>query len=318
MSGRDAVLVTGARGFIGAWVVKALLAEGRRVVALDADPDRARLDAVLEDDDTKGLSEIPGDVTDLASLSDVIDRERVGSVIHLAALQIPACAANPSRGALVNVVGTTNVLIAARDAGLSKPVVYASSVAALGVASPEGPPITIYGVFKRANESTAALMWRDEEVASIGIRPHTVYGVGRDQGLTSAPTKAMLHAAAGQPYHIGYGGSFQMQLGLDVARAFIAASDSGFRGATVVNLPTPPTDMASVVAAIEEALPNMTGRITFETKPLPLPAAPALDNTEAVLGDLAETPLAVGVEATIRHFQRLLDHGRIPLPETPG
>jgi nucleoside-diphosphate-sugar epimerase len=311
MSGRDGVLVTGARGFIGAWVVKVLLADDRRVVALDAAPDRSRLAAVLEGDDTKGLTEIPGDVTDLASLSEVIARERVASVIHLAALQIPACAANPSRGALVNVVGTTNVFVAARDAGLSQPVVFASSVAALGVDTPDGPPTTFYGVFKRANESTAALMWRDEQLASIGIRPHTVYGVGRDQGLTSAPTKAMLHAAAGQPYHIGFGGSFQMQLGHDVARAFVAASDSGFGGATVVNLPTPPTDMASVVTAIEAVLPNMTGSITFDTKPLPLPAAPALDNTEAVLGDLAETPLADGVEETIRHFQRLLDKGLI-------
>jgi nucleoside-diphosphate-sugar epimerase len=148
-------------------------------------------------------------------------------------------------------------------------------------------------------------------VASIGIRPHTVYGVGRDQGLTSAPTKAMLHAAAGRPYRIGFGGSFQMQLGLDVARAFVAASDSGFRGATVLNLPTPPTEMASVVAAIEAVLPDSAGRITFDPTPLPLPAAPAPGNTEAVLGRPAETPLADGVEGTIRHFQRLLDQGRI-------
>jgi nucleoside-diphosphate-sugar epimerase len=308
---RETVLVTGARGFIGAWVVKSLLAEGQRVVALDADPERARLTSIVEDDDLTGLVEIPGDVTDLDSIKSVIDREGVGSVIHLAALQIPACAANPSRGALVNVVGTTNVLIAARDARLSGPVVYASSVAALGVETPEGPPMTIYGVFKRANESTAALMWRDEEVASIGIRPHTVYGVGRDQGLTSAPTKAMLHAAAGLPYHIGFGGSFQMQLGLDVARAFVAASGSGFRGATVINLPTPATHMASVVAAIDAVLPTMAGRVTFDPTPLPLPAAPVADDTEVVVGDLTETPLAEGVEGTIRHFERLLAKGQI-------
>lgn len=308
---RETVLVTGARGFIGAWVVKSLLAEGQRVVALDADPERARLTSIVEDDDLTGLVEIPGDVTDLDSIKSVIDREGVGSVIHLAALQIPACAANPSRGALVNVVGTTNVLIAARDARLSGPVVYASSVAALGVETPEGPPMTIYGVFKRANESTAALMWRDEEVASIGIRPHTVYGVGRDQGLTSAPTKAMLHAAAGLPYHIGFGGSFQMQLGLDVARAFVAASGSGFRGATVINLPTPATHMASVVAAIDAVLPTMAGSVTFDPTRLPLPAAPVADDTEVVVGDLTETPLAEGVEGTIRHFERLLAKGQI-------
>ena len=51
-----------------------------------------------------------------------------------------------------------------------------------------------------------------------GLRPHTVYGVGRDQGMTSAPTVAMLAAAAGRPYTIPYGGACQMQFARDVAR----------------------------------------------------------------------------------------------------
>ena len=154
MSDRDAVLVTGARGFIGAWVVKTLLAAGRNVVALDQDSDRARLAQVLEDDDDRSLIEVPGDITDLSALKQTLTGHRIGAVIHLAALQVPACAADPSRGALVNVVGTTNVLLAARDTGIETPVVFASSIAALG--SNGEPPSTMYGVFKRANEGTAA------------------------------------------------------------------------------------------------------------------------------------------------------------------
>ena len=200
-------------------------------------------------------------------------------MIHLGALQVPACAANPSLGARVNVVGTTNVFLAARDTGLTTPVVFASSVAAL---VPDGAdhPTTIYGVFKRANEGTSALMWRDEGVASVGLRPHTVYGVGRDQGLTSSPTKAMLHAAAGLPYHIGFGGSFQMQFGADVARAFVAAAGSEFRGSAVLNLPTPAVDMATVVDAIEAVLPEAAGTITFDSTPLPFPAQPSGGRTQ--------------------------------------
>ena len=223
MSDRDGVLVTGARGFIGAWVVKTLLADGRGVVALDQDLDRARLTQVLEDDGDSPLTEVEGDVTDLPALKQALTDHRIGAIIHLAALQVPACAANPSRGALVNVVGTTNVLVAARDAGIETPVVYASSVAALSSSGDNGPPSTMYGVFKKANEGTALRMWSDEGVRSIGIRPHTGYGVGRDQGLTSGPTKAMLHAAAGRPFHIGFGGSLQMQHGQDVARVLVAA-----------------------------------------------------------------------------------------------
>ena len=169
MSDRDVVLVTGGRGFIGAWVVKTLLADGRDVVALDRDPDRTRLAQVLEEADVMSLTEVIGDVADLEATTRVMTNHRIGKVIHLAALQVPACAANPSVGALVNVVGTTNVLVASRDAGLQSPVVYASSVAALS--SVEGDtPSTMYGVFKRANEGTASRMWEDEHVASIGIR----------------------------------------------------------------------------------------------------------------------------------------------------
>ena len=310
MSDRDVVLVTGARGFIGAWVVKTLLADGRDVVALDRDPDRSRLAQVLEEDDVISLTEVIGDVTDLEAVTRVMTGRRIGKVIHLAALQVPACAANPSLGALVNVVGTTTVLVASRDAGLQSPVVYASSVAALSPAE-EDTPSTMYGVFKRANEGTASRMWEDEGVASIGIRPHTGYGVGRDQGLTSGPTKAMLHAAAGRPYHIGFGGSLQMQYGLDVARAMVAAADSTYQGAVVLNLPTPATDMATIVSSIEAAVPDSAGTITFDETSLPFPPRPAPDDIEAILGIVPETTLEVGIDATIRHFERLLERGLI-------
>ena len=311
MSDRDAVLVTGARGFIGAWVVKTLLEERRNVVALDQDPDRARLAQVLEDDDDSPFTEVAGDITDLPTLQQTLADHRISAVIHLAALQVPACAANPSRGALVNVVGTTNVLVAARDAGLHAPVVYASSVAALGPDGEDGVPSTMYGVFKKANEGTAFRMWNDEGVPSIGIRPHTGYGVGRDQGLTSGPTKAMLHAAARRPFHIGFGGSLQMQLGQDVARVLVAAADSGYQGAVVLNLPTPASDMTTIVSCIEEAAPESAGSITFDETPLPFPSRPDSDDIESILGTIPETPLVVGVESTIRQFERLLARGLI-------
>ncbi|MGH8943667.1 MAG: NAD-dependent epimerase/dehydratase family protein [Acidimicrobiia bacterium] len=314
MSNRDAVLVTGARGFIGAWVVKNLLAAGRKVVALDQDPDRRRLAQVLEDDATELVTEIVGDITNPETMSRVLADHSIGAVIHLAALQVPACAANPPLGALVNVVGTTNVLVAARDAGLRSPVVYASSVAALSPNGGDQPPSTMYGIFKRANEGTAYRMWHDEAVASIGIRPHTGYGVGRDQGLTSGPTKAMLHAAAGRPYHIAFGGSLQMQHGQDLAGVLVAAADSAYQGATVLNLSTVATDVPTIVACIEAAAPGSAGSITFDETPLPFPPQPRFDDIEPFVGAVPETPLEVGVDSTIRHFERLLEGGQIEPP----
>jgi len=110
--------------------------------------------------------------------------------VHLAALQVPFCRADPPLGARVNVVGTVNVFEAASKRKLSH-VVYASSIAVFDAAGTlSGHPETQYGVYKRDNESTAAVFFAESGVSSIGLRPHTVYGVGRDQGLTSAPTVA--------------------------------------------------------------------------------------------------------------------------------
>ncbi len=123
------------------------------------------------------------------------------------------------------------------------PLVYASSIAAydsIDESHPapdmKGTPGTIYGVFKRANEGSAQIYWSENGVPSIGLRPHTVYGPGRDQGVTSAPTTAMLAAAAGVAFHLPYGGSAQLQYVPDVARAFIQASLSQASGAHVYDL----------------------------------------------------------------------------------
>src|SRR5262249_34241374 len=156
-----------------------------------------------------------GDVTDLDAFGRVLDEHAITTVVHLAALQVPLVREHPVRGAEVNVVGTTNVLEAVRRrADRIGPVVYASSIAVYGPAGtldPDDPAGTLYGVFKRANEATAQRYFDDYGVSSIGLRPHTIFGPGRDQGATSAPTVAMLAAAARRPFHIPFGGRIQMQ-----------------------------------------------------------------------------------------------------------
>jgi nucleoside-diphosphate-sugar epimerase len=63
-------------------------------------------------------------------------------------------------------------------------------------------PTTHYGVFKCCNEGNARIYFQDHGVSSIGLRPWTVYGVGRDFGMTSEPTKAIKSLALSRPYHI--------------------------------------------------------------------------------------------------------------------
>src|SRR6478735_10352310 len=208
-------LVTGALGALGAWVVRSLLDREQAVVTYDLGGSDHRLRLALSPDELTALTRVDGDVTDLAALERVIDEHDVTNVIHLAALQVPFVREDPVLGSRVNVTGTVNVLEAVRRRGdRMGPVVYASSIAALKADADY--PSTLYGVFKLANEGSAAGYFADFGVPSVGLRPHTIYGPGRDQGLTSAPTAAMLAAAAGVPYRIPYGGRSQFQYAPDV------------------------------------------------------------------------------------------------------
>lgn len=135
-------LVTGAHGCIGAWVVKQLLEEGERVVASDVD-DPYRIRIAMDGASPSGLVTVRLDVTNLAALEDLIDRHEVTAVVHLAALQIPFCRADPPLGAAVNVVGTVNVLEAVnRRKDRIGPFAYASSAAALDVGAATPPRST--------------------------------------------------------------------------------------------------------------------------------------------------------------------------------
>ena len=158
-------------------------------------------------------------------------------------------------------------------------------------------------MFKTANEGTARVFAAESGLNSIGLRPHVVYGPCRDHGLTSATTAAMRAAAHGNEYSIPFGGRCEMQYAPDVAAAFIAATRTGFRGATVVNVPGTALGVDEIVATIERAAPEAAGRISYEGPPLPFPDE--LDSTSfaTVVGDVALTPFADGVAATIDHFR---------------
>jgi len=315
------VLVTGAYGCIGAWVVRDLVRREVDVIAHDIGDDPRRLGLVLEPAELELLPLVQGDVTDLESLETLIDSHGVTNVIHLAALQVPFCRADPVRGAQVNVVGTVNVLEAvARRTDRMGPVVYASSVAAYdAIDSGTAPamssaPGTLYGVYKRANEGTAAIYHAERGVSSVGLRPHTVYGPGRDQGLTSAPTVAMLAAAAGVPYRIPYGGRSQFQYAPDVARAFVQAALVGRDGATVHNLAGEALAMDGVIAAIEAAAPAAAGLIEFDDVLLPFPSEVDAASLAETIGPVADLPFRDGVADTVERFRRLLADGRVTAP----
>ena len=305
-------LVTGGLGCLGAWTLYHLVKRGDSAICFDIGDDRQRLDKLLSPDEQRQIRFVQGDLTDAAQVDAPFAANDVRRVIHLAALQVPFCRANPALGAQVNVTGTIHLFEAARQHGVGH-IAYASSVAVYGPPAlyPPGPlppdavraPRTLYGAYKVCNEQTAAVYSQDEGLSSIGLRPYTVFGVGRDQGLTSAPTEAMRAAAHGEDYQIPFGGRMQFHYASDVARQFIAAADNPLPGAYVFNFGTPPVAVASVAEMIMAQRPGVT--IAVVEQPLPFPEG--FDGTPLaeMMPTVYETPLEEAIAATIERFRRL-------------
>jgi nucleoside-diphosphate-sugar epimerase len=314
-------LITGGFGCIGAWIVRQLLNRGDEYFVLDVREDHRRLRLLLADNEIKNIPFIVGDVTDLDFLRQVIAAQNITHVIHLAGLQVPTCRADPILGARVNVLGTLAVFEAVR---LAQPqvqrLVYASSAAVIGpmehypADAPvpnSGPlaPSTHYGVFKHCNEENARIYFQDFGLSSIGLRPWAVYGVGRDFGMTSEPTKAIKAVAMNRPYAISFGGKLDLQLAEDVARAFLIAVDRPFVGARSFNLRGAVVSIAEFLRVLCEIEPRARELITFGAQQLGI--APSLCDSEfqRCLGPYEPTPLAEGISRTLKHFRQLRADG---------
>lgn len=311
MTTQETYLVTGALGCIGAWTLYHLVQQGKHAVSFDLSENRSRLDLLLPRTEQDAIRFVKGDLTDTRQVVDVIAREQVTHIIHLAALQVPFCRADPVLGAQVNVVGTVNVFEAAQRAGV-KHLAQASSIAVYGAPDeyPAGPithdarpnPHTIYGVYKVACEGVARVYWQDYGVSSVGLRPYVVYGAGRDQGMTSEPTMAIRAAACGEAFQISFSGTMQFQYASDVARQFIDAARSPLDGAHTFSLGGTATSVEQFVATLRRLRPD--ARITVADNPLAFPAAFDDLALRSHVPVIYATPLEDGIRQTLQIFQQ--------------
>lgn len=179
-------LVTGVAGFIGSNLLETLLKLKQRVVGLDnfstgahanLDDVRSQVDAV----DWARFTLIEGDIVDLATCHRAM--RGVNIVLHQAALgSVPRSLADPIATHRANVDGFLNMLVAARDAGVTR-FVYASSSSVYGdhpqlpkVEEQVGAPLSPYALSKSMNEQYAQVFARCYGFQSIGLRYFNVFG----------------------------------------------------------------------------------------------------------------------------------------------
>lgn len=243
-------LVTGATGFVGSAVARALLARGHALRLL-----------ARPGGDRRNIAGLPaelaeGDLLDPASLARAVQGCRY--LVHVAAdyrLWVP----DPARMMQANVDGTRALLLAARDAGVER-VVYCSSVAALGLVGDGTPgteqtpvdPAKVIGAYKqskyRAEQAVLALV-REEGVPAVVVNPSTPVG---PRDVKPTPTgKMVLDAAAGRmPAYVDTG--LNIVHVDDVAEGHVLALERGRVGEAYI-LGGEDLGMPALLALIDEA-----------------------------------------------------------------
>jgi len=323
------VLITGGYGFIGAWIIRELLAKGDQIWVYDLKEDARRLRLILGEAEVAKVTFVQGDVADFNGLLTAIQTHSITHIIHLAGLQVPTCRANPILGATVNVLGTLNVFEAVKAAGPQvQRLVYASSAAVFGGPDkyPAGSlgddvqlvPSTHYGVFKCCNEGNARIYFQDSGISSVGLRPWTVYGVGRDLGMTSEPTKAIKAVLLGRPYHINFGGWSDFQYVEDVAKIFVNCLERPYSGAKSYNLRGAVVTLADFHKALCAVLPDAGKLVTVGTTQIAIAYDLSDAGLERDLGPMPKTSLEAGIRATVDIFRKLQAEGRLDTADIDG
>jgi len=213
------VLITGGMGVIGAETSRKFVREGHRPVVFARHRDDGLVGDILEDIDFEA-----GDILDLPRLLDVIKRYRVTHVVHAAAFVGAVSALNPPLSIQVNVMGTVNVLEAARLFDIRR-VVFTSAKGIYGpILGEYGPPHytpipedmpknpqRIYDSAKLMGEQTALYYANNLGLDVAILRFATTYGPGKTarHGKMGVTSQIVENPFRGESFHHPYGAEAQ-------------------------------------------------------------------------------------------------------------
>jgi UDP-glucose 4-epimerase len=231
------ILVTGGAGFVGATLVRRLVAAGHRVRVLDnySTGDAAHLAGV-------DAELVAGDILDAAALDAAV--AGMDAVVHLAAAgSVIMSIADPVANFDANVLGTFRVLDAARRAGVQRTVQASTGGALIGDAIPPvseaslPKPISPYGASKLAGEGYAHAFAASYGLRTVALRFANVYGPWSEK-KSGAMTLFFRAIHAGEPIVIyGDGSSSRDYTHVDdIARAIELALERDVPGGTVLHI----------------------------------------------------------------------------------
>jgi UDP-glucose 4-epimerase len=233
-------LVTGGGGFIGHHLVRRLVADGYEVRVLDnfATGRRERLEGL-------DVSLVEGDLRSYERAQTAVRGTDV--VFHLGALpSVPRSVQDPLTTGAVNVEGTLNVLLAARDEGVRR-VVFASSSSVYGASSTfpmseehQPLPLSPYAVSKLAAENYCRAFTGVYGLETVSLRLFNVYGPGQDPlSQYAAVVPRFIAAFSDGTAPVVYGDGRQTRdftYVADAVEAFLLASESPAVGGEVFNV----------------------------------------------------------------------------------
>ncbi|MDS9469133.1 NAD-dependent epimerase/dehydratase family protein [Paracoccus sp. MBLB3053] len=310
MTAKSPILVIGGSGFIGRYLVEALLTAGHEVRTLDLGPGR-----VSHPD----LTHWSGSFLQQELLHEAMTG--VGTVYHLAATAMPREAnMNPPRDCAENVVGTLGILEMALTRGVGRLVFTSSGGTVYGptevVPIPEDHatfPINAYGVSKLACEKYLRLYdGRGDGVplSTLSLRIANPYGPYQNtRKAQGALTTFAAMAVRGETIQIWGDGSVERDFihVRDVARAIVTAGDSAVSG-TEINIGSGQgTSLNRLLELIEASLGHAVSRDYLPGRSIDVPRN-YLDITRArtELGWSPEVDLAAGISELLTHFRETI------------
>lgn len=278
------ILVTGGSGLVGANAIRYLLDSGEQPVLFDVAINERLLEALGVD--VGSLSVVRGDIQDLPGLISTVREHNIGRILHLAAFLGEEVQRRPYSGVRLNLMGTVNVLEAARLEGITRVVFPSSGTVYLGSLGEGGPkkidetislnPLSVYAATKVGAEFLGRTYARRFGFEFVTVRFAALYGPSptglkatREQAI-----QAMVRTALkGEPAKIKWPyGPAELLYGKDAARGAVLACLKGELKDNIFHIGS--GEMATgeeIVGALKKHFPKTEITLVKSERPMPYP-----------------------------------------------